>query len=176
MNLTKTFGAVLLGLGLTATAAAAERVEVRGIQYDVSARWTTDYELFSDQVWWHDRDLAFEFAGVVGDKLGYPNIHDYGSLDPRLNWGPYFAYDGIFPISNTDNVYLAVYYSNHDLFAFDGQSNIVRYGMPINFNAYFYAYATEVSPVPAPAGGLLFLTGLAAVAGRVGCLRKKVAA
>ena len=71
MSLMKTCGAVVLGFGVMATAASAAtvRVEVGGIQYDVSTlyTWDSSHNLFVDQVWWRNRDLAIHFAGVVGD-------------------------------------------------------------------------------------------------------------
>lgn len=145
MKTIKNFALAASVFAASASASVAATFAVNGTEYDVTT-FTGFYDdnaaLLQSQVWWGNSNLAGEFAVAVGDALGVPNC--YGSE------GPYFAWEA--SVSSVTFDYL------------DNGVTLSSGGTTGLGSTAVFAVATEMSPVPLPAGVLLLVTGLGAVA------------
>jgi len=149
-------GVLALALSSAAASAASVVVKVGGFDYRVTTKFGTfialndagilDGTRLDQQIWWGKQTLAKQFSEAVGLGLG-PNASPLS-----FGAGPLFAYAGGEPNS------LAVPAACFGFNDFLGCSSVSDVD-------WTYAVATQVPPVPLPAGAPLVLSGLAALAG-----------
>lgn len=141
--------ACILGFSGAATSADAATVSYNGKDYQVSTiagSFIENQPLLERQVWWGSNSVAGLFAGVVGQMLGLPN--DGGLTGPQFAYAP-----------DQDRVSAIGYMFN----GLRGRGGPTQTNPSAHDDGQTYAVAS-VAAVPLPAGGLLLLTALGAIA------------
>lgn len=153
----------------SASAGLAATIEVRNVSYEISfveGSVDTDFlqgQVTTSQVWWGDRELAFEFANALKDSLGYvnsPNVFPNNSTGSVvfIN-GPTFLYESDYAPYPNSTVTGAVWTDPTRISQYTIPTGVVDTTL-FAYDTAVYATATVVSPVPIPAGGLLLVTTL----------------
>lgn len=167
MRITSLVLAAIVALA-SASAGLATTIKVRDVSYKISlVEGTVDFDFLqgqvtTSQVWWGDPDLAFDFADAIKDSLGYvnsPNVFPNDSTGSVvfIN-GPIFLYG-----YGSRSLVGAVWTDPSRINQGSTPTGVTNTFISENNRAVF-ATATEVSPVPIPAGGLLLLTALGGIA------------
>lgn len=161
--------AALAAISLSPGSAQAYVVTVGGVQYDVTTftggynQDTSNFQTAANggvMPWWGNANLAQEFAGAVGDQLGYPNYFGFQGPWFATNISPNPGYsDNVSGYTIDDGILVGVL----------GDGNF-----SVTFNYGVFAQATLYAPPAASVPGPLPLFGAAAAFGFSRKLRKRI--